>query len=485
MTEIRTILVSGSIPTVNQLPLGDIAINTVDGKAYIKRVSNTSQSIVELGTGGSSISASFASTASYAFFAVTASFAQNFNPSATASYALNALSSSYAVTASYALNANSASFASTSISASYSVSSSQAVSASYATTSSHAINTVSASFASTASYINPLVQNVSIAGNLVVRGTASVDVLITTYESSSIIYSSGSTKFGDSLDDFHEFTGSLLVTGSSHSIIGPTTINNLTGSLFGTASWAFNAIQADSASYAVSSSLVYVNNQSTTNVDYPLIFKGDTATLDNYRSLAADTSGPYYNPSKNTLGSVSGLIVSASSFSGPLTGSLLGTASYADNAKIFPFTGSAIISGSLTVEGNVTVNSAATIDFNANVFNVNAPTLQVPSFGLPYSPSANVRVVMYDAVSNALFVTASAPSAPVITNLIATGSITASVQIGPAATIPYFFLIQSGSVEMLKINAERVIIFESRTDTPTAVTGGLFYSASGDFFFGM
>ena len=46
MTEIRTILVSGSIPTVNQLPLGDIAINTVDGKAYIKRVSNTSQSIV-------------------------------------------------------------------------------------------------------------------------------------------------------------------------------------------------------------------------------------------------------------------------------------------------------------------------------------------------------------------------------------------------------------------------------------------------------
>jgi hypothetical protein len=92
---------------------------------------------------------------------------------------------------------------------------------------------------------------------------------------------------------------------------------------------------------------------------------------------------------------------------------------------------------------------------------------------------------MYDAVSNALFVTASAPSTPVITNLIATGSITASVQIGPAATIPYFFLIQSGSVEMLKINAERVVVFESRTDTPTAVTGGLFYSASGDFFFGM
>lgn len=505
MPQIRPIGVSGSIPSVNQLALGDIALNTYDGKAYIKKLVGSTQTIVEIGTGGALISASYATTASHAItssysqFAVTASYAENFNPFATASYALTAsfaltsISASYALssshaegatTASHALSAVSASFASTSVSASYALSSSQAVSASYATTSSHAVNTVSASFATTASYVNPLVQNVSITGNLSVRGTASVDVLITTYESSSIIYSSGSTKFGDSLDDFHEFTGSLLVTGSSHSIIGPTTINSLTGSLFGTASWASNAVQAKSSSYAVSSSLVYLSNQSTDNVDYPLIFKGDTATLDNYRSLAADTSGPYYNPSKNTLGSVSGLIVSASSFSGPLTGSLLGTASYADNAKIFPFTGSAIISGSLTVEGNVTVNSAATIDFNANVFNVNASTFQVPTFATPYSPSANVKVVMYDAVSNALFVTASAPASAVITNLIATGSVTASVQIGPAATIPYFFLVQSGSAEMLKINAERVVVFESRTDTPTAVTGGFFYSASGDFFLG-
>jgi hypothetical protein len=38
---------------------------------------------------------------------------------------------------------------------------------------------------------------------------------------------------------------------------------------------------------------------------------------------------------------------------------------------------------------------------------------------------------------------------------------------------------------MLKINAERVVVLESRTDIPTAVTGGIYYSASGDFFFGM
>jgi hypothetical protein len=59
-----------------------------------------------------------------------------------------------------------------------------------------------------------------INGNVVIRGTASVDVLITNYESSSIIYSSGSTKFGDSLDDTHEFTGSLYITGSTVSLQG-------------------------------------------------------------------------------------------------------------------------------------------------------------------------------------------------------------------------------------------------------------------------
>ena len=53
-----------------------------------------------------------------------------------------------------------------------------------------------------------------VTGNVTIYGTASVDVLITTYESSSIIYASGSTKFGDSLDDTHQFTGSVSVTGS-------------------------------------------------------------------------------------------------------------------------------------------------------------------------------------------------------------------------------------------------------------------------------
>jgi hypothetical protein len=51
-------------------------------------------------------------------------------------------------------------------------------------------------------------------GNLTVTGYIDAQELRTTYISSSILYRSGSTKFGDESSDTHAFTGSLLVSGS-------------------------------------------------------------------------------------------------------------------------------------------------------------------------------------------------------------------------------------------------------------------------------
>jgi hypothetical protein len=51
-------------------------------------------------------------------------------------------------------------------------------------------------------------------GNLTVTGFIETQELRTTYISSSILYRSGSTKFGDELSDTHAFTGSLLVSGT-------------------------------------------------------------------------------------------------------------------------------------------------------------------------------------------------------------------------------------------------------------------------------
>ena len=70
--------------------------------------------------------------------------------------------------------------------------------------------------AETASYA-PLYLPLSggtITGDVFVQGVATVSVLKTLYTTSSIIYQSGSTKFGDSVDDTHQLTGSLNVSGS-------------------------------------------------------------------------------------------------------------------------------------------------------------------------------------------------------------------------------------------------------------------------------
>jgi hypothetical protein len=54
----------------------------------------------------------------------------------------------------------------------------------------------------------------SITGSLKVSGTITAEQYDVTVVSSSILYQSGSTKFGDSLDDNHNITGSVNITGS-------------------------------------------------------------------------------------------------------------------------------------------------------------------------------------------------------------------------------------------------------------------------------
>ena len=134
---------------------------------------------------------------------------------------------------------------------------------------SYASQSLSSSFALTASHLNSLTQNVEILGNVTIHGTASVDILVTNYQSSSIIYSSGSTKFGDTLDDTHEFTGSIFTTGS---ISSTNTITATTGS--------FSYLQGNSpivvgdpvtfqqaiTASSISASIIYGNGSNLTGI---------------------------------------------------------------------------------------------------------------------------------------------------------------------------------------------------------------------------
>ncbi len=144
--------------------------------------------------------------------------ARQFKPGQLQTGSLYNISSSFALTASYAQIAVTASYATQALSSSF---------ATTAATSSYFVETdpifvaKSGSFATTGS--NTFIGNQTINGNITVNGTASVSLLYTTYETSSVIFTSGSTKFGNTSDDTHQFTGSLFVNDGTYTILDTNT----------------------------------------------------------------------------------------------------------------------------------------------------------------------------------------------------------------------------------------------------------------------
>jgi hypothetical protein len=100
--------------------------------------------------------------------------------------------------------------------------SSWAVNAITANTASYILNATSASFAATGSY----------ADNFTVKNTLTAQTLVVSVVSSSVVYSSGSNIFGNSLTDTQKFTGSVQITGSlsvngTTATLGTGTINTV------------------------------------------------------------------------------------------------------------------------------------------------------------------------------------------------------------------------------------------------------------------
>jgi len=208
------------------------------------------------------------------------------------------ITGSLLITSSKADTATTASYALTATSASYALNATTAVTASFAT--------------------NFTASNILITG-LATVASASITNLLVVYETSSVIYSSGSNQFGDATDDVQlligtvKVTGSLQVTGSTISTLG------FTGSLQGTASVATSAVSASYALNATSAS---------------------------------------YTPNAVTTASVSSNIITFTKDDGSTFPVTVNTGS---GAAAFPFTGSAQITGSLIVTGSVTIRTGSLV----------------------------------------------------------------------------------------------------------------------------
>lgn len=128
-------------------------------------------------------------------------------------------------------------------------------------------------------------------------------------------------------------TGSLTVTGG------------ITGSLLGTASLAINSTNAVTS--AVATNVTVIDTTADIGTYYPTFVSTTAGNL----AIRLDSTGLTYNPANNSL---SVTRVTASLFGTSSWASNATTASFALNANIFPFTGSALITGSLGVTGLLT-----------------------------------------------------------------------------------------------------------------------------------
>jgi hypothetical protein len=176
--KLRRSSVPGKFPDTASLDFGEIALNTYDGLAFMKKDGPGGIEVVPIGSNQGTFTGSF-----------SGSFVGNLD--GTASCANNSTSSSYSDFA---------------ISSSYAYTASSAVNAYYAITSSQAYT------ASSADYF--LVRNSITASNALINGVLTTQTLVVQTISSSVIYSSGSNIFGDELTDKQTFTGSVEITGS-------------------------------------------------------------------------------------------------------------------------------------------------------------------------------------------------------------------------------------------------------------------------------
>jgi len=116
----------------------------------------------------------------------------------------------------------------------------------------------------------------------------------------------------------------------------------------------------------------------------------------------------------------------------------------------FPYTGSADITGSFSLVGPASITGSLFL-INGSFSGSGANLFDIPA------------------------------SAIVGLNLsrITTGSVTASVGLDSST-----FTVQSASIDMIKVQSDKVLVLASSSITPSVIAGGIFFSASGDFFFG-
>ena len=160
-----------------------------------------------------------------------------------------------------------------------------------------------------------------VAGDAVITGKITAEEFHTEFVSASIIYQSGSTKFGNSADDNHMFTGTVNITGS---VIAPRFSGSFSGSFQGDGSQLTGIASTLALSGSTGNDVINLKTEALTitgsanNIDVAVASNTATVTVSNNLALSnVSLTGSFTG---NFSGSVTAVITNAIS------------ASYATNA---------------------------------------------------------------------------------------------------------------------------------------------------------
>jgi len=211
------------------------------------------------------------------------------------------------------------------------------------------------------------------SGSFTSTGTITAQTLVVQTITSSVVYSSGSNIFGNDLANTQRLTGSVSITGSLAVNGSNVVLSNQTSSM--SASYALNATSASyaadatTASYAANAtSASYANNANSASYALTASFSLNVPVTSSYANNA--NSASYADTASFvTTAQTASFVVTAQTASfvttaqtasfvlNAVSASFATTASYVANASSFPFTGSAVISGSLGVTGSFKVTN--------------------------------------------------------------------------------------------------------------------------------